>query len=727
MTARLPIFNNVLSQWAVRPDDRKTGTCLVDKVLMHFCRVLYPPTGDHVMNTNVSSPLQQLSESVVAFIMTLLLVSPSELTAAKIHVPQDQPTIQAGIDVATAGDVILVAAGTYQERIRLKPGVTVRSAGDDAKGKVGLRRAEETVIDGNIKGATVPGVTMAEDSTLDGFSVTGIGTYDEDRWNRHHASQGEEQAKEPIGAPGTAGIAAGRVSRCTVTNNIVHHIGYTGIAIEGEQGKRVSPHIFRNVTYRNMGGGIGSMRGSTAIIEENVCFENFYAGIGHEGAAPLVINNTCHSNVRAGIGISEGACPTVRGNRCFGNRRAGIGVRTESTTSPIIEDNDCYENDMAGIGAREDSTPIIRHNRCYKNALAGIGCRTKARPIIEHNECYENGMAGIGCRTEAEPVIRFNKCHDNEAGGIGSQLKARPVIVGNECYTNQMAGIGTESEAAAIIHANTCYRNQMAGIGARQGAQPIIEGNRCYENVLAGIGSEDKSVPVIRNNECISNKQAGIGIQTGTQAVIVDNVCRENALSGIGVREAAAGILIRNQCLENKMVAIGVRNASTILATQNTLVRTGGMPPMVAVREDSTAVFRDNTVRGGGVAGVMVQGSASISGNRFEGNGPRKGGPPNFAVWVHGGSTVTFTDNQTDRWRHALFASGAKQVYAKGNTTSQFFGTAIVVKDSNLPAHVFGNVALSDNADDKAVQVTGPPGIVANNSREATEQHAPPE
>ena len=57
--------------------------------------------------------------------------------------------------------------------------------------------------------------------------------------------------------------------------------------------------------YRNMGGGIGSMKESTATIEENVCFENYYAGIGHDNASPLVINNTCYENIRAGIGAAS--------------------------------------------------------------------------------------------------------------------------------------------------------------------------------------------------------------------------------------------------------------------------------------------------------------------------------------------------------------------------------------------------------------------------------------
>ena len=63
----------------------------------------------------------------------------------------------ASIGVAKAGDTVLVSPGTYKERIRLKPGITVKSAGDDAKGKLGLKRAEATIIDGNVKGAKGPG------------------------------------------------------------------------------------------------------------------------------------------------------------------------------------------------------------------------------------------------------------------------------------------------------------------------------------------------------------------------------------------------------------------------------------------------------------------------------------------------------------------------------------------------------------------------------------------
>ncbi|MDP7017716.1 MAG: right-handed parallel beta-helix repeat-containing protein [Pirellulaceae bacterium] len=625
--------------------------------------------------------------------------------AATIEVPGDQPTIQAGVDAAAAGDTVLVAAGTYRERIRLKAGVTVRSVGDDGRGKLGLQRAEVTIIDGAVDGAAGPGVSMAAGSTLDGFTVTGVGEYDEALWKKHHATQGEEQPHEHIGVAGTAGVSVIGIAECTVANNIVHHIGYTGIAITGAKGKRVSPHIVGNVTYRNMGGGIGSMKESTATIEKNVCFENFYAGIGHNNASPLAIDNVCHGNIRAGIGVSEHSRPVVRGNKCYRNRRAGIGVRTGAETEPLVEGNECYENDMAGIGVRDSAAPIIRNNRCYKNAMAGVGCRTKARPLIEDNQCYENKMAGIGCRSEAEPVIRGNRCWNNKMAGIGSQQGARPVIVDNECFANAMAGIGTEEDAEAIIRGNRCYKNLLAGIGARQGARPIIADNQCYENLMAGIGSEDGADAIIRGNQCRENQQAGIGVRGGATALIVDN-----------------------KCVENKLIAVGVRSGSKAHITGNLLVRTGGMPPMIAVREQSAAVVADNVIRGGGVAGVMVQGTARVSGNQFDGNGPRGGpGPPNFAVWVHGGSTVSVFDNRIDNWRHALFAVGARSVRAINNTTDNFLGAAIVVDKTQSPAHVFGNVALSSKENDKAAQVGGPRGVVAENERKSRPPKKEPE
>ena len=98
--------------------------------------------------------------------------------------------------------------------------MTLRSQGDDAAGQLGLARAEQTIIDGGGIAGEGAGVEMAEGSTLDGFTVRNVGVYDDRQWNKHYATQGEEQAYEPIGAAGIAGIAATGVN-CKIRHNIV--------------------------------------------------------------------------------------------------------------------------------------------------------------------------------------------------------------------------------------------------------------------------------------------------------------------------------------------------------------------------------------------------------------------------------------------------------------------------------------------------------------------------
>ena len=82
--------------------------------------------------------------------------------AAVINVPDDQPTIQAGIDAASHGDTVLVKPGTYSENLSLDDAVSLRAEfGADS---TYLTCTFSDIIQIN----SVPGDTVF----IDGFSLT---------------------------------------------------------------------------------------------------------------------------------------------------------------------------------------------------------------------------------------------------------------------------------------------------------------------------------------------------------------------------------------------------------------------------------------------------------------------------------------------------------------------------------------------------------------------------
>ena len=102
-----------------------------------------------------------LQVGIVFLIIIIGIIFAGSTNGATIHVPGDYSTIQAGIDAAVSGDIVLVAAGIYYENLTMKEGVTIQGAG-----------ASVTTINGGGSGDVVIG---ADNSTMSGFTITNSG------------------------------------------------------------------------------------------------------------------------------------------------------------------------------------------------------------------------------------------------------------------------------------------------------------------------------------------------------------------------------------------------------------------------------------------------------------------------------------------------------------------------------------------------------------------------
>jgi hypothetical protein len=132
------------------------------------------------------------------------------------------------------------------------------------------------------------------------------------------------------------------------------------------------------------------------------------------------------------------------------------------------------------------------------------------------------------------------------------------------------------------------------------------------------------------------------------------------------------------------------------------------------VFKGATAPLTDNTIRGGGVAGIRVGGTVTASDNELEGFSVVKYGPPNYAVWALPGARVTLSRNHISSWRHALYATEAT-VNADNNDVQDFFQTAFVVINAPQPANVFKNTVTPNTLLDKIVDIQGATGNITKN------------
>ncbi len=220
----------------------------------------------------------------MAIAILLITLVPGHAPAVVIQVPGDYPTIQDAIDAANAGDVVVVAAGTYYEEITLKAGVVVMGAGEG-----------ESIIDGggnqgDVVKATGNNITTA--TRLQGFTVTGA-IY--------------------AGMPGGGGIFCN-----------------TG----------ASPEIC-NVRVEGNSTGIATWNGAAPYLHNNVIINNTYNGISIS-SKPTVINNTIATN-NTGIYDSGGYRPPIMNNIITGNTSRGIGCINASVPTDISY-NDVWNN-----------------------------------------------------------------------------------------------------------------------------------------------------------------------------------------------------------------------------------------------------------------------------------------------------------------------------------------------------------------------------------------------
>jgi parallel beta-helix repeat protein len=340
--------------------------------------------------------------------VVLLSFCTVSLNATTIHVPADQPTIQAGINAAVNGDTVLVADGIYT-------GEGNRDI--DFLGKVIVVMSENgpenCIID----------CEGSEEENHRGFYV---------------------HSKE---------ISSAVIQGFTIQNGYAsgEHPQYLGGAIYCDTS---SVSIIDNIiTYNTAqyGGGI-FCRNALSNIIGNTITDNvgLGGGIYCSESSPNISGNTITFNLDAGIRCYLSS-PTITSNEIMWNDGNGIDM---SETSGLIMDNIISGNNASGggggiscVSAANDTIigNIITGNTAGGGCSGGgIKCNS-ASPIIKRNTIAwnEGTGGGIYCFSSAA-VIEENLIFSNtgdESGGVYFYWDS-PTFNGNTITGNTALGFG---------------------------------------------------------------------------------------------------------------------------------------------------------------------------------------------------------------------------------------------------------------------------------------------
>lgn len=502
------------------------------------------------------------------------IVAVSMVQAAILNVPGQYSTIQSAINAAASGDTVKVAAGTYNENITLKNGVTVQGSG-----------ADTCILQGDGTSSTVFANKITQPAAIYGFTIKGGAGYVVP-WSENRIMGG--------------GLFADGSVLTIANNNIVSNTAQFGGGI-----------ALMNSEFNISGNTISSNSAST----ENAKSINMGGGIYLYDSRGDLSNNTISQNT-VSCGVLNPSLVDPEGHMAPGGGICMVfskNVGDVSISANVINSNTATGSQYYGGGiycyqASKGLTNTIRitNNTISQNqGLDGGGIAViQCSPVISGNTISGNsghwggglyGYSGSGTISNntfsANNAVTIRVGVNSGGGGILCDEGFSPTISGNTFSSNSAADYGGGLEifkAAAIVQENIFSGNLAqfgGGITVQDGSAQIernyIKGNQATTQSGAGLFISNTTVCLIRNNLIVENDAAGYGggisvVSNGTPEFVNNTVIGNTAgIWGGGIHSFGSNFTIMNNIVTDNSNYGVFAESSTLSGSYNDVYSNG--------------------------------------------------------------------------------------------------------------------------------------------------------
>ncbi|MGD1059628.1 MAG: right-handed parallel beta-helix repeat-containing protein [Solirubrobacteraceae bacterium] len=379
------------------------------------------------------------------------------LAQTTIHVPTDQPTIQAGINASNNGDTVLVAPGTYSEAIDFKgKAITVESSGGPAT----------TIIDGTNQAFVVTFQSgETRNSILSGFTIQNGGK-----------PFSAFETNDNISYETTGGIKIQNYSQPTITGNIITNNGCSAIfSADG------SPLIQNNEISYNLYPAAPSGQYPCAYLYAQYLFAEspIYLMVSYTDttAAPIpavISGNTIENNSFSSTGSLNGTVNVqldIAGNTSIDFNGQGVYYVIENNVIRNNVHSDIQNFLTEGGGMYVAAPGIIDQNLIYGNqADEGAGL------LFTGPGFWNNGNPSPTLYYDPSLVWFVNNLVGYNIGSVGdSQIEvdfpslvefANNVVIGNSSLP--AVWVSQSFQANAIFDHNDIYNPDGPGLHRRR-------------------------------------------------------------------------------------------------------------------------------------------------------------------------------------------------------------------------------------------------------------------